>query len=349
MSDKLKRFSLSRVLANAESRNAPEFAEIFELEKAEEAPMRDAGLFASSNKGSSFKVPFARMCYRDLEATTGSAANLANGTQIPFIQESLRPTALSAKLPITWLEGLKANLVLPRLSTGITGATGLAGTEIAAIASTDPVFGANSSTSPSRCSAQVVFSKQLLAQAAGSESLDKFLSQELLRAVSYEIDSYTLVGSGSAGQPNGLLTLGASLTANTWGAAVTWPNTLAAQKTMEAYFDAQDLTWLIGPGTAAKLRQTPRGTGNTAFHILEDSKIGDIACAVSPFVGTAEQTCLAFFPDLVLGFYGNGFDVTVDRFSKAKSGEIVITTTVFYGIYPRRVESFLISTDGGNQ
>ena len=235
--------------------------------------------------------------------------------------------------------------MLPRLATGVTSSSGFAGTEIASISSTDPVFGANAPTSPYRLTAQVTFSKQLLAQAGGNESLDKFLTRELMRALSYTIDTYTLVGSGSAGQPNGLLTL--TLTANTWGGATTWANVLAAQKTMETYFDAADLVWLIGPGTAQKWRAAARGTGNVAFHILESDSVGNIACVVSPFVGMGEQTCLGHWPDLVLGFFGTGFDVTYDQYSKAKSGEVVITVTVFYIPLPRRPESFLISTDSG--
>jgi hypothetical protein len=349
MADKNKRFSLSRALINSESRNAPEFEEIFALEKAEEAPMRDAGLFAAVKKpGASFKLPFERMVLtRDLEATTGSAANLLGGTYIPAIQAALRPTALVAKLPITWLEGLRANLSLPRLSTGVAA---LPGTEIQSLVSSDPVFGvASTAGSPSRATASGTFSKQLLAQAAGNVSLDTFLTTELMKSLSYQVDVFTLNGSGSAGQPVGLLTLGASLTQNTWGAAVSWPNILAAQKTMETYFDAQDLTWLIGPATAAKLRAAPRGSTNVSFHILEADSIGNIACAVSPFVGSGETTCLANWADLVLGFFGNGFDVTYDQFSKARTGEIVITITVFYCVQPRRIESFLISTDSGAQ
>jgi HK97 family phage major capsid protein len=294
-------------------------------------------------------VPWSKLSLtRDL--TTGgatSSASFAVGVDVPEVQKSLRPTSLFMKLPITVLDNCQGEVVLPRIATGNVPA---AGTEIANLTSADVAFGA-ANGGPQRLFASCTFSRQLLAQAsqAGGESIDRILTTELLRALSFQIDTYFLQESGVNGQPIGLLNTAASLTSNTWGAAASWPNIVAAIKQLEANtIDAENAFFLLGTNTAAKWRQLLRGT-STGLFALEDSKVGPVPAYVSTFIGSTEQTVLADFSQLVLACFGDGVDVVYDPYSLASTGEIRITLNLYYQLFARRPQAFVVSTDSGAQ
>jgi HK97 family phage major capsid protein len=198
--------------------------------------------------------------------------------------------------------------------------------------------------------ASVTFSKQLLAQAGGNEAIDRVLTTELLRALSFQVDTQLLTGSGVAGQALGILTTASSLNPSTYGASATWAKIMAQQTQLEqAFVDAESACWVIGTNTANKWRQLLRGT-STAYFAIEDGKVGNIAVYPTTFIPTtSEQSVLADWSQVVIGIFGQGVDLVWDPYTKASSGEVVISANLYWQVYLRRPQVFVVSTDSAAQ
>ena len=201
---------------------------------------------------------------------------------------------------------------------------------------------------PHRIAVQCTFSRQLLAQAGGNVAFDVFMATELKRAISFQLDTYLLQGTGINAQPIGILNQ-PGLTSNTYGAPTTWPMVVAIIKSLEAaYIDNDNAVWVLGPSTAAKWRTAIRQASN-AFYIVEDHAVGPINAYVSTLVGPSEQTILSDWSQLLLAAFGDGVDLTVDPYSVASTGEIKITAQFYYQCFIRRPTVFAVSTDSGAQ
>jgi HK97 family phage major capsid protein len=353
-----KAYSLCRALAAAETENAPEYEDHYRLVKANSDwksrfGIGPAGMRRGSREisipWSALRVGKKRSLTRDLTTQTAASGAFTVGTDVsPLgIQKSLRPTSVVVKLGVTVIEGLQGSTVLPRISSGVTPSSG---TEIQNLTpSADPSFSA-SAAGPQRMTVSVTFSKQLLVQAGGNASIDAVLSDELCRAISTQIDSQILVGTGVSGQALGILTYPGATSTNTYVAAGGWGQVIGVQKQLEdGFVDAKNACWLISTNTAKIWRTTLR-TGNSARYILDQSsRVNDVDCYVTSFIpGSSDQTVLADFSQLVLGFWGNSLDIVYDPFTKASTGEIVITVNVYWQAWIRRPSTFVISSNPGS-
>jgi HK97 family phage major capsid protein len=343
-----QRYNLARALLHAEDHNCPEAEEHFRLVKAEQEFRSNFNIGSGANRAwkRSIRAPFGSLLTRDLNVNASGTANLLVSTVIPEIQAALRPSSLLFKLPIQVVEA-DGVFILPRLSSG-TSATPLS--EIQVLSSADPSFGATGA-GPARLSVAVTFSKQLLQQAASSPEggLDDVLKRDLARAISQKMDNEIINGSGVAGDVSGILNQVSVLSSFTFGAAATWAKFSGAQKSLETNFiDADSACYLIGPATADKLRQALKGT-STARFIMEDDSIGNIPAYVSSFAGVTEQVILADWSQVVVAVWGGGLDFVVDPYTKAGSGEVVITAALYYNVYVRRPQAVVLSTDSGAQ
>jgi len=342
----MKRYNLARAILHSEDKNCPEAKDHFRLVKADKESRSNFNVGSGANRAwkRSIRAPFGSLLTRDLNVNASGTANLLVSTVIPEIQAALRPSSLLFKLPIQVVEA-DGVFVLPRLSSG-TSATPLS--EIQLLSSADPSFGATGA-GPARLSVAVTFSKQLLQQAAGSESLDDVLKRDLARAISQKMDNEIINGSGVAGDVSGILNQISVLSSFSFGAAATWAKFSGAQKSLETNFiDADSACYLIGPATADKNRQALKGT-STARFIMEDDSIGNIPAYVSTFAGVTEQVILADWSQVVVAVWGGGLDFVVDPYTKAGSGEVVITAALYYNVYVRRPQAVVLSTDSGAQ
>jgi HK97 family phage major capsid protein len=353
-----KSFSLSRMLANIETQNSPEFEFHHRLTRANESWKNKFGIgSAGMRRGASeicvpwsaLRVNKKKRLTRDLQTTTQSQGAFTVGTDVsPLgVQKSLRPTSIVLKLGVTVIEGLQGSTVLPRISSGVTPSSG---TEIQNLTpSSDPAFSA-SAGGPQRMTVSVTFSRQLLAQAGGNAGIDAVLSEELCRAISTQIDSQILTGTGVAGQALGILTQPGATSTNTYVAANGFPQLISAQKQIEdAFVDSTSACWLISTNTA-KVWRTLLKTGSTARFILDrDSKVNDIPAYATSFIpGSSDQTVLADWRQLVLGFWGSSLDMVYDPFTLASTGEIRIVVNIFWQAWIRRPQTFVISTNAGS-
>jgi HK97 family phage major capsid protein len=346
-------FSLSRMLANADTFNAPEFETHFKLLKGDSFKEKYALGSSAVRPGSSeLLIPWSallskkrqqKLAKRDLQTTTQSQGAFTIGTDVAGgIQQSLRPTSLLMKLPITVLSGLQGSTVFPRISTGNAPSNA---TEIANISSPDLAFGA-SNAGPQRLSANIVFSRQLLNQSA--DQIDAVLANELCRAISYQIDSQILTGSGVNAQALGVLNQTATSTA-TFVAANAWGQLMQMQQTLETNaIDSDNAYYLINPNTARVWRTLLRSSSTARYVLDQKDSVGDIKAYPTVFIGSSDQVVLADWSQLVLGIFGQGVSLTYDPFTKASTGEIVLTIDIFYNSFIRRPQAFVVSSNAGS-
>jgi HK97 family phage major capsid protein len=340
-------FSLSRMLANADTCNAPEFETSFRLAKANEGWRNKFNIGpAGMRRGCrQLFVPWSKLATRDLSTQTQASGAFTVGTDIPIgIQASLRPTSLLFKLPVTVLENCQGEVILPRISTGAVPSNL---NELQSVASPDVAFGA-ANAGPQRMSCQAVFSRQLLAQSVNS-SIDRVLTQELCRAISYQIDSQILVGTGVAGQALGILNQNAT-SQNTYVAANGFGQIMAAQKQLEdGFIDSENAYWLLSTATAKVWRTLLKSTSTAHFILDGDGCVNDIPAYVTSFIpGSSDQTVLADWTQLVFASFGEGIDIIYDPYTLASRGEIILTANIYYQSFIRRPQTFVISTNAGS-
>jgi HK97 family phage major capsid protein len=348
-----KTYSLTRALSNAQTHNSPEFETHYKLAKENEGwkSKFSIGSAATRQGMSTIQVPWLalrpdkKLKKRDLSTATGASGTFTVGTDVQLgVQASLRPTSIMAKLPVTFLENCQGSVVLPRISSGVSPSQL---SELQNFTSADPAFSATHA-GPQRLSASVTFSRQLLQQSVNS-SIDAVLANELCRAISFQLDTNLIAGSGVNGQAIGLINQNATST-NTYVAAGAWGQLMSAQKQIEDNsIDADNAFWLISSATAKTWRTTLR-TGNTARYVLDQSsRVGEISAYATSFIpASSDQTVLADFTQLVVATFGQGVELTFDPFTKASTGEVVITANLYYQFFCRRPQAFVVSTNAGS-
>jgi len=350
-----KTYSLTRALSNAQTHNSPEFGEHYRLSKENEGwkSKFSIGSAATRQGMSTIQVPWLALRpdklkkrqKRDLSTATGASGTFTVGTDVQLgVQASLRPTSIMAKLPVTFLENCQGSVVLPRISSGVSPSQL---SELQNFTSADPAFSATHA-GPQRLSASVTFSRQLLQQSVNS-SIDAVLANELCRAISFALDTNLISGSGVNGQAIGLINQSATST-NTYVAAGGWGQVIGVQKQLEDNFiDADSACWLVSTQTAKVWRTTLR-TGNSARYILDQSsRVNNVDAYVSSFIpASSDATILADWTQLVVATFGQGVELTFDPFTKASTGEVVITANLYYQFFCRRPQAFVVSTNPGS-
>jgi HK97 family phage major capsid protein len=341
------------MLANSETHNAPEFESHYALIKHNEAFKDKFSIGSSSARpgSSELYVPWAALkpkklkkrATRDLQTYPSASGGFTIGTDVAGgIQSSLRPTSLLMRLPITVQIGLQGSTVFPRISSGNVPTNA---TEIANISSPDVAFGA-SNAGPQRLSANITFSRQILNQSA--DQIDAVLANELCRAISFQIDSQILTGSGVNAQPLGVLNQTAT-SVNTFVAANGWQQLMQVQQTLETNaIDAKNAYWLINPNTARVWRTLLRSGSTARFILDQNDSVGDIQAYSTVFIGSTDQCVLGDWSQLVLGIFGQGISLTYDPFTKASTGEIVLTADIFWQGFIRRPQAFIVSSNAGS-
>jgi hypothetical protein len=176
---------------------------------------------------------------------------------------------------------------------------------------------------PHNCGATVKFSRQLLLQAPGAEAL---VRNDLARTLGTLIDNAVLSGSGSAGQPLGVLNVGGigsqSLTSTTWSTVVSMKSTLANANCL----NDGSMGYLSNPMARSRV-----GTG--AVRALAGSSSRTIASRVyrrmrRPRSQAPRLSALAG-SDVTLASWGPGFEIVITPFGASSDFQA--------GIYSARI------------
>jgi len=283
---------------------------------------------------------------RALNVTDATKGGFTVGTELLAGEmiELLRNKTLVAQLGAKQLTGLVGNIAIPRVSGG---ATAYWLPETGEVTATDQAFGQLGLT-PHKLIGDTAYSKELLMQS--SIDIESFIREDLMRVLALAKDLAAINGTGSDGQPLGIMQTTGVQTV-TFGAAPTWAKVVDFETLVAtANADIGAMAYLTTPGVRGKWKTTVKVASNAIF-LWEGANIGG---QVNGYRGEAtnqvpdNKVIFGNFADLILADWA-GIDVVVDPYSLKKKGQIEITITLWADSAIRNPVSFVVSTDAGNQ
>lgn len=320
----------------------------------------------------SFFVPFAALSQRATYVTSGASTGgnlVATDLMADDFIEFLRNNAVMLQLGVRTMPGLVGNVAIPRRS-GVASTYYLS-TQTTAITQSESTFD-QVTMSPKNLAALSKYSRQTLLQ--GTPGIEELVRRDLTDGINLAIDLGILNGSGSSGQPTGIMQTSGigSVAMGTNGGAVT------LEKVVDLESSVLQVNGAVNPNSVAyltnykvlaalkKLRAGGSTTGDGPFLFNTDmagigrgatpANLNGYPLAVSNQVpstltkGSSSGVCSALlmgdFSQAMVGFWGNGLEITVgedqDDFSKALTSVRGIVT---YDVAVRDPKSFAAILD----
>ena len=261
--------------------------------------------------------------------------------------ELLRNKTLIAKLGARQLSGLVGNVAIPRV-TG--GAIAYWLPETGEVTASEQAFGQLGLT-PHRLVGDTAFTKELLMQS--SIPVEAFIRDDLMRVLAIALDLAAINGSGSNGQPTGILNV-TGIGGVTFGAAATWAKIVDFEtQVADANADFGALAYITTPSVRGKWKTVTKIASSQYSDFLwgkGDGEFGEVngykAAATKQI--PSNKVLYGNLADLILASWA-GLDVVVDPYSLKKSGQIEITITQWADVAVRHAGSFCASSDSGAQ
>ena len=327
-----------------------------------------SGLNKTTNR--SFFVPFSalRATYVTSGATTGGNLVATDLMADEFI-EALRNNSIMLGLGVRTMTGLVGNVAIPRRAS--VASTYYLGTETTAITQAESTFD-QVTLSPKNLAALSKYSRQTLLQ--GTPGIEQLVRRDITDGINLGIDLGILNGSGSSGQPEGIMqTTGiGSVALGTNGGPITVESLVDLEEQVlidNGALNRDNIAYVTNAKVLAELKKLRAGgstTGDGAFLVnnqLDALGRGGTPTSVNGYPlyvtnqvpsnltkGSSSGVCSAMlmgdFSQAMVGFWGNGLEITVgedsDDFSKALTSVRGIVT---YDVAVRHAESFAAILD----
>jgi HK97 family phage major capsid protein/HK97 family phage prohead protease len=318
----------------------------------------------------SFFVPFSalRATYVTSGATTGGNLVATDLMADEFI-EALRNNSIMLGLGVRTMTGLVGNVAIPRRAS--VASTYYLGTETTAITQSESTFD-QVTLSPKNLAALSKYSRQTLLQ--GTPGIEQLVRRDITDGINLGIDLGVLNGSGSSGQPEGIMqTTGiGSVALGTNGGPITVESLVDLEEQVlidNGALNRDNIAYVTNAKVLAELKKLRAGgstTGDGTFLVnnqLDALGRGATPTAVNGYPlyvtnqvpsnltkGSSSGVCSAMlmgdFSQAMVGFWGNGLEITVgedsDDFSKALTSVRGIVT---YDVAVRHPESFAAILD----
>ena len=332
----VQRFSLVRLinaLSNPGDVRARDAA-AFEFECTRAA----AEKYAGEARGVILPADVLRTWKRDLNSADDSALFGDDYRGESFI-DVLRNNSSVMQAGARTLSGLSGDVVIPKKTAA--SSAGWIATEGGAASESEFTVGTVSLT-PKQIGAFTDMTRQLRQQS--SMDVENMIRDDLGQAIALAIDLGGLEGSGSSGQPTGLLNQG-SLTKVATFAGVN--PTFAEVVTLEtAVANANalmgNLAYISRTNMIGAMKTTEKASGTAQF--LTDGSTLNGHRLVSSNQGTDGNLYFGNWNDLLLGFW-SGLDLLVDPYSLSNTGSVRVNAFQTCDVAVRHVESFAYGND----
>ena len=334
----VRNFSIVRAiaaLANPGDRRLREAA-AFEFEASEAAAQR----YGRSAQGLMVPVDVLGVWkQRDLNTSDDNeivATNLLAGDFIDVLRNSASVMAAGARM----LPGLVGNVAIPKKTAASAG--GWISTEGGAASESEPTFGTVSLT-PKTVGAFTDMTRQLILQS--TPSVEALVRDDLTQALALAIDKGALEGSGSSGQPTGILNTSGVNKPTSFAAAVPTFAEMVALETAVAEDNALmgNLAYITDAATYGGLKTKAKDSGSGMF-VIENGQANGYNVIRSQQC-TAGNVYFGNFSDLLIGMWA-GLDLTVDPYTASTSGTVRIVALQTVDVAVRHAVSFAYNNDG---
>lgn len=339
LNNKEKRsFSIVRAiaaLANPTDRRLREAA-AFEFEASEAAAQR----YGRSAQGVMVPVDVLGVWkQRDLNTSDDNeivATNLLAGEFIDVLRNSVSVMAAGARM----LPGLVGNVAIPKKTAASSG--GWISTEGGAASESEPTFGTVSLT-PKNVGAFTDMTRQLILQS--TPAVEALVRDDLTQALALAIDKGALEGSGSSGQPTGILNTSGVNKPTSFAAAVPTFAEMVALETAVAEDNALmgNLAYITDAATYGGLKTTKKDAGSGMF-VIENGQANGYNVIRSQ-QATAGNVYFGNFSDLLIGMWA-GLDILVDPYTASSSGNVRVRAIQTVDVAVRNAVSFAYNNDG---
>ena len=332
------RFSMLRAihaLANPTDRRAQEAA-AFEFEASRAA----ASQYGVTAQGIMLPAEVLRNWKRDMSAGSDGDLIAEDFKGEEFI-DALRNASSVMQAGARMLGGLSGDVKIPKKTAASTAA--FVASEGTAAAESEMTIG-NVSMAPKTLGAFTDVTRQLLIQS--SLDVEALIRDDLAQSIATAIDKAGLEGSGSSGNPEGILNVtGVNQVTNfaaanpTFAEVVTLETAVAEDNALMG-----NLAYILPASMYGALKTTEKAT-NTAQFVVEPGGTMNGYTAIVSNQATAGNLYFGNFSDLLIGMFG-GLDIVVDPYSNSTSGTVRVVALQSVDVAVRHAVSFAFGNDG---
>lgn len=284
-----------------------------------------------------FYVPH-EILKREITTVSGASTITTTNGGASFI-EILRNKLMLLKLGGQVLSGLSGNIAIPK-QTGSATAYWIA--EGAATTASDLALGMLE-LSPKTVSAKSGYTRNMLLQ--GNPSIEALVMNDLAAAIALEIDRACFAGSGTDGQPLGIL--------NTTGIGAVDCSDASGGLTNDSVIDLEtsiasgnadvdNMNYVAGAVVTGKLKKTAIEAGHPA-KILEKGEVNGYKHNRTNQV-PANSLVFGDFSQVITALWG-GLDIMIDQYSNADTGGVVVRAFQSVDVGVRYPEAFSATTN----
>jgi HK97 family phage major capsid protein len=276
---------------------------------------------------------------RDLNTSDDNeivATNLLANEFIDVLRNSSSVMQAGARM----LPGLVGNVAIPKKTAASSG--GWISSEGGAASESEPTFG-TVSMAPKNVGAFTDMTRQLILQS--TPAIEALVRDDLTQALALAIDKGALEGSGSSGQPTGILNTSGVNKPTSFAAAVPTFAEMVAMETAVAEDNALfgNLAYITDAATYGGLKTKAKDAGSGMF-VLEGGEANGYN-VIRTQQATAGNVYFGNFADCLIGMWG-GLDLLVDPYTASSSGTVRVRALQTIDVALRNAVSFAYNNDG---
>jgi HK97 family phage major capsid protein/HK97 family phage prohead protease len=291
-------------------------------------------------------------------ATGGSGAEVVFDDFVPtehrgdmFI-EALRARQVLGNLGTTYLSGLTGRIKMPKLATGANAAFVEELADVSDGAGTD----GGVTLQPRTMGAFVEMSRLLVMESV--PAIEQIIRNDLLASAADRTEFYAINGSGSSGQPTGILNTSGinnlDISSGTDVDSLTWADIIALVKLVEednGIVNSTAAGFLSHPAVKAKLASTAKVSSTDSVQILDApwtelygqpiEFTSNVPTTLDPGDGGNDASALIYgdFSQLMIAQFGAP-SILIDPYSNSKSGTIRMVLHAELDVGVRNAVSF---------
>lgn len=331
-----------------------------------EREMNDEIARVVGRQGEGFYVPDFVWGQRGALAT---AATGATGSEVVFDDfvpeehrgdmfiEALRNKLVLGNLGATFMSGLTGRIKMPKLATGAAAGFVEELGDVSDGAGTDGAL----TLQPRTMGAFVEVSRLLMMESV--PSIEQIIRDDLLRSAADKTEFFAIQGSGSSGQPTGILNTSGindlDISADTDVAALTWQDIVDLVKLVEednGIVNDAGAGFLSNAKVKSKLATTVKVGSTDSVMLLNDpwnnlygypvEFTSNVPSNLNPGDGGTDASALIFgdFSQLIIGQFGAP-SIMVNPFSGDKSGTVRLTLLAEMDVGVRNAVSFAVTNE----
>lgn len=335
----VRSFSISKFLREAQHDSLTGVEA--EMAKEGEVEFKRSGINPGANS------VFLPSFIRSYDYTNASEANYGQA----FIEQTslsydgkLRGAMLGEKLGVKYLNGLQGQV---SIVTGGADAAWVA--EEGAATAAKPAY-AKATLSPKRLQVLQGVTYDLLHQS--TKDVDRLIMDDMVKAHAAKLDAAIFAGSGSSGEPTGVLNASGINTIYTndssHAAAVTYAKLVQMETEVGEDNGLLDetLAYVVNAKIQGKLKTIPQIAGYP-YYLMNDGKVNGYPCFMTnaiptvTFSGTANCSSALFGPwsQVLVGGWG-GLQFIVDPYTAKNKGVLEITAIAYHDVLVRHAAAF---------